>query len=165
MSDTTPKCLYCGETFKKRRINQKFCSVSCRKANADTKIIRKKTIRKCLCCGEEFTTYRTRQKFCKDECGKKWRKEKKRAWRIKARQLKYEDRNKERCLCFSVPVTHCLWCVKPIEERWSPDRVFCSDECRLMWHFMKSPMNRQMLMDPDAKLKFIGTQWVVIIPK
>lgn len=63
------KCKVCGKEFKKKG-NQKYCGVECRKiGKAGKKRKGKKSFeRECLFCGEPFTTARENKVYCSKEC-------------------------------------------------------------------------------------------------
>lgn len=69
----TDVCKVCGNTFKKKSINQAYCSDECRKEYYKYKRESGKTkyIKNCEKCGKLFQTTRKSDKYCSNECREK----------------------------------------------------------------------------------------------
>ena len=114
LQDAGMNCEYCGRKFAPKTVTQRFCSDDCRCQAADErKAGREKRLGTCIRCGESFATWRPDRKYCSEDCLQADKREKKKAARHAAWDLKPKP---------------CIVCGKMFKPD-TPRRAYCSEEC------------------------------------
>lgn len=106
-------CEQCGDMFKPRSANSKYCTKACRdRADLDARI--RQYTRPCVICERPFITTDTRRKTCSNHCHRE-RRRRQQAERLKAREV----------------TRQCVECGNDFTATSEKSRtVTCSDPCR-----------------------------------